>query len=434
MNIIKRYFIIIAILISPYFISTLYSQDNPDTLFSKAKLLMVEGKYEQSITIFKTLQESASGSVNIFYYLGLNYQSLSNFSKAVSSFEEALRLDPENINIMILLGNNYFSAGQLSNADSLLTKAFLLDSTDSQILQSLGKIFKQENKWHNAADLYARLIEQDSTNSFYYEQLGNCNLNMKEIDDAIINYQIAHRLNPLNQNTVITLSQLYINKENYLSAMRIIDDGLKIYPSSSIMWTKKGEVNLRLDNYTDAVADCKRSINLGDSSGLNFRTIGIGYYWIEKYDSAITCLRKAAKILEKDPSAYFYLGMCYKALKEYGKAIENFSIAVDLQRNDFLAESLIQIAATYYAGKNYHEALKYYHDALRENPDKNEIIFYIAAVYDHYYKDKSVALNYYKKYLSGTNEGVDKKLIDYANNRIKTLIEENHFNAANRQK
>ncbi len=430
MNFIKKHFIIIALLIAPFFITVSHSQESPDTLFSKAKLLMTEGKYEQSIAIFKILREKEQGSADLSYYIGLNYQSLSNFSKAVSSFEEALRLDPENLNIMILLGNNYFSAGQLNNADSLLTKAFLLDSADSQILQSLGKIYKQENKWHKAVEIYARLIEQDSSNSFYYEQLGNCNLNLKEIDDAIINYQIAHRLNPLNQNTVITLSQLYINKENYLSATRIIDDGLKVYPSSSIIWTKKGEVDLKMSNYTDAITDCKKSINLGDSSEINFRTIGAGYYWIEKYDSAIAFLNNAVKIMEKDPSAYFYLGMCYKALKEYDKAIKNFSIAVDLQRNDFLAESLIQIGATYYDRKNYHEALKYYHDALRENPDKNEIIFYIAAVYDHYYKDKTVAINYYKKFLSDTGESTDKKLIDYAKGRIKTLIEENHFSKA----
>ncbi len=198
MNFIKKHFIIIALLIAPFFITVSHSQESPDTLFSKAKLLMTEGKYEQSIAIFKILREKEQGSADLSYYIGLNYQSLSNFSKAVSSFEEALRLDPENLNIMILLGNNYFSAGQLNNADSLLTKAFLLDSADSQILQSLGKIYKQENKWHKAVEIYARLIEQDSSNSFYYEQLGNCNLNLKEIDDAIINYQIAHRLNPLN--------------------------------------------------------------------------------------------------------------------------------------------------------------------------------------------------------------------------------------------
>jgi tetratricopeptide (TPR) repeat protein len=435
MNFIKRHFIIIAILISAFFASTSYSQDNPDSLFSKAKLLMTEGKYEQSVAIFKILQKSEKESADLFYCLGLNYQSLSNFPEAVSSFEKALRIDPKNINIMILLGNNYFYTGQISNADSLLTNAFLLDSTDSRILQSLGKIYKQQNKWHKAADLYARLIKQDSSNSFYYEQLGNCNLNLKEIDDAIINYQIAHRLNPFNQNTVITLCQLYINKENYLSATRIVDDGLKIYPSSSIMWTEKGEIDLRMSNYTDAITDCKKSIAFGDSSGINFRTIGISYYWIEKYDSAIACLNNAVKIMEKDPSAYFYVGMCYKALKEYEKAIENFSKAVDLQRNDFLAESLIQIAATFYAGKNYQEALKYYRDALRENPEKKEIIFYIAAVYDHYYKDKTIAIKNYKKLLTITKkEDTDLKLIDYAKNRVKTLIEENHFNAANRQK
>jgi tetratricopeptide (TPR) repeat protein len=434
MNITTRHFRITSILTSFLCITTLHSQNIPDTVFNKAKLLMTEGKYEQSIDIFQKLQENEPGNPNLFYYLGLNYQSMSNFPKAVIAFEEALTLDPDNINIMTLLGNNYFSAGQISNADSILTKAYSCDSTDSQILQSLGKIYKYEDNWNKAKEIYNRLISRDSSNSFYYEQLGSCDLNLKEFDDAIINYQIAHRLNPLNQNIVMVLSQLYINKENYLSAMRIIDDGLKIYPSFAVMWSKKGDIDLKMNNYTVAITDYQNSIDLADSSGINFRNLGVCYYWIEKYDSAIACLNNAVKIMEKDPSAYFYQGTSYKALKQYEKAIENFAIAVKLQRNDFLAESLIQAAATYYAMKNYHEALKYYQDALRENPGKNEIIFYLAAVYDHFYKDKTVAINYYKKFLTNTREDTDKKLIDYAKNRIKTLVEENHFGQANRSK
>ena len=77
--------------------------------------------------------------------------------------------------------------------------------------------------------------------------------------------------------------------------------------------------------------------------------------------------------------------------------------------------------------KDYSEALKFYQDALREKPDKNEIVFYLAAVYDHYYRDKSVAINYYKKFLSSAKTKIDTNLLKYAKSRIDVLIEENHF-------
>ncbi|MGA8263750.1 MAG: tetratricopeptide repeat protein [Ignavibacteriaceae bacterium] len=425
----KILFIISASFLSFTSASLLYAQDNKDNEFNKAKLLMMEGKYSQSTELLKKLLDSDSTNSDIFYYLGLNYQSLSNFQMASKFLKNALKLDTGNVKIMTLLGNDYYSSGRIGDADSILSKAFSLNSTDSQILLGLGKTYKQEEYWDKAQAIYERLIKLDSANSFYYEQIAHCNVKLKKIDEAIINFQIAHRLNLLNQNTDLQLCELYISQDKLISASRIIDDGLKAYPSSSVMWTKKGDINLKMKNYDDAISNYHKSISLQDSSEINLRNMDVSYYWKGKYDSSVVFLNRAVNIMDKDPSAYFYLGASYKSLKEYAQAIDNLFKAVDLQRNDFMAETLIQIAATYYEQKNYSQALKYYQGALREKPDKKEITFYLAAVYDHYYKDKTVAIRYYKKFLADTTD-VDKQLINYAKDRTETLIEKNHFRKA----
>ncbi len=410
-----------------------HAQNSQPDNFNKAKLLMMEGKYSQSIEMLQKLLINEPDSADIYYYLSLNYQALSNFQKASSALEKALNLNPEDANIMTLLGNDYYSAGRVSDADSILSKAFLLDSTNVQILIALGKVFMHEHYWGKAEDIYKKLVKLDSSNSFYYTQQAKCETALKDWENAIINFQIAHRLNPLNQNTVIELSQLYILGKKFISAMRIIDDGLKYYPLSPAMWTKKGDIYFKMKNYREAISGYQKSISCGDSSEINFRNIGISYYWIGEYDTSIVFLNHAVKLNDKDPNAYFYMGTSYKGLKRYSEAIENLSKAAKLQQNDFLAEAFIQIAATYYAQKNYPKALKYYQDALRENPDKKEVIFYLAVVYDHYYADKTVAIKYYQMFLS-TMKNADKKLIGYATDRINALIEEDHFRKAETSK
>ena len=423
-----RYLILVVFwLLIP--LTSLYSQNNQIDDFNKAKLLMMEGQYSRSAGLLQTLLNKDFTNSDILYYLGLNYQSLSNFQMASKFFEQALKLDTANVKLMTLLGNDYYSAGRTSDADSILSKAFALDSSDTQVLLAMGKTYKKEQNWKEAKDIYNKLIGQDSTNGFYYEQLAYCNANLKDFNEAIINFQISHQLNPLNQNIILDLSQIYFSKELFVSAMHIIDDGLAVYPYSTSFWTKKGDINLKMKNYSDAVDEYQKSISFGDSSEINFRNMGIAYYWIEEYNSSITSLDQAVKIMDKDPSAYFYLGASYKNLKKYDLAIKNLSLASDLQRNDFMAETLIQIAATYYEQKNYSQALKFYQDALREKPDKKEIVFYLATAYYHYYKDKTVAIKYYNKFLADTID-VDKQLIKYAKDRKETLIEENHFRKA----
>ncbi len=211
--------------------------------------------------------------------------------------------------------------------------------------------------------------------------------------------------------------------------MQIIKDGLKYYPGSKELWKSKGKVFVKLKEYHKAIESFQNAISFGDPSEINYRDVGVCYYWISKYDTASYYLTKAISINQKDPAAYFYLGTTFRELKEYDKAIDCLKTSAKLQQNDFLAEAFTQIAAVYYEQKNYSEALKFYQDAIRENPDKKEITFYLAVVYDHYYKDKTVALNYYKKYLEDV-KGKDEKLVAFAQDRVNALIEKIHFSKA----
>jgi len=427
MNYKKTFLFLLTIVLITFCYRNVNAQNQQNGDFNKAKLLTLEGKYSQAIDILLSLDKKDLEDMDILYYLALNYQSLSNYQNASSVLEKALSLKPENVKLMTMLGDNYYSAGRITKADSILSVAYSIDSTDLNILLSLGRVFKKEQSWHRAKKTYRTLAKRDTSNSFYFEQLAYCNIALKDTNSAVVNFQIAHKLNPYNQNTILELSNLYFSQQKLISALRIINDGLKVYPYSPAMWTKRGDINLKMKNYSEAVSEYQKSINLGDSSEINFRNLGISYYWIEKYDSSISSLTRAIKIMKKDPTAYFYLGTSYKGLKQYDKAIENLLRAARLQRNDFLAETLIQIGATFYEQKNYSEALKFYQDALREKPDKNEIVFYLVAVYDHYYRDKSVAINYYKKFLSAAKAQIDTNLLKYAKSRIDVLIEENHF-------
>lgn len=404
--------------------SAVLGQDSLET----ARQLTVEGNYAASNKILKAMMEARPGDPKILFYAGLNYQALSDFQKAAQCFESALQSDSSNINIMILLGSNYLSSGRLSNADSVLSAAYSANSTNRQVLLPLAKVFQQEQKWDDAKKIYKTLSRLDSANSYYHEQSARCDLAMNNIKEAIITLQIAHGLNPYNQATAIELSRLYLSQEQLISALRIIDDGLRIYPASPAMWTARGDVNLKMKDYGDAVTAYSTSMSLGDSSETNLRNLGIAYYWTGKFDSSIILLQQAVIKMDKDPSAFFYLGTSYKRIEQYDKAIENLMTAVKLQRNKFLAEALIQIGATYYEQKDYPNALKFYQDASRENPEKNEITFYLAAVYDHFYRDKTVAISFYRKFLSNAGKNTDSSLTNYAGGRISALIEENHFN------
>jgi len=424
----KRYLLILTVLSILLLQSSLsYAQSDSTATIDTAKVLLVEGKYNKSIDVLKIILSKDSANAEAYFYLSLCFQNLSNYQKAAEALTKALVYEPGNINMMVSLGNDLFASGRFSDAENILLHALKLDSANSMTLISLGKVLMRKHNWEKALKIYNKLIKNDPNNSFFYEQAAKCNSILKNIDNAIIDYQIAHRLNPQNENTIIQLSNLYYSKKQFISAKRIVDDGLAVYPYSTEIWTMKGKIFLSLKKYSDAVVSYSNSIKYGDSSLTNFRDIGICYYCTGKYDSAIGFLKTAIKINPKDPASFYYLGTSDKGLNNNDTAVTYLSKAADLLKNDFLTEIYTQLASSYYSLKNYKKALNYYKDALRENPKKTEINFYIAAVYERLYRDKTVAMNYYKKFLADSAKS-DKKLVNYAVHRLTALREYSFMN------
>jgi len=404
--------------------STILAQNTNSARLDTVKILMMEEKYKISLAVLDSVLENDSTNAAAYYYKGLCYQELSNYQKASEALIKASFYKPDDINLMVSTGNNLMASGRISQAEDILFKALLLDSSNTKACLSLGKIYMQEQKWEKALKIYNILLTEDSTNSFYYVQAAKCNSSIGNIDEAIIDYQIAHKLNKFNIHTIMELSYLYYMQDKLISAIRIVNDGLAVYPASAEIWTRKGDVLLKMKKYPEAIICYGNSIKFGDSSLTNYRNMGICYYWTDMYDSAVTKLKAAIKINDKDPSAYFYLGASYKNLNDYEKAIKNFLAAADHLKNNLLSEIYTQLGASYYSKNKCREVIKYYKEALEENPQKAEINFYLAAAYEHFYEDKSVAINYYKKFLDDSVK-VDKKLVNYAEERVKALTEKN---------
>ncbi len=409
------------------FKTSLYAQDNYVPIPDTVKAMLMENKYEESLTVLDSILVYDSTNVNAYYYQSICYQYLSDYRKASAALKKALIYKPDDINIMVSLGNNLSASGQLSDAENILSKAFLLDSTNNRLLISFGKVLMQKHDWVEALKIYNVLIQIDSSNSFYYEQAGKCNILLMNRDAAIVNLQIAHRLNSLNELTIMELSNLYYAKKQFISAMRIINDGLAVYPLSCEFWTRKGDIFLGMKNYTGALSCYDCSLKLGDSSFTNLKNSGLCFYLTGEYDSAAIFLGNAVELNKKDPTSYFYLGASYKEMNNYNDAIQNFFAALKLLKNDYLPGVYTQLASSYYSLKDYRKALYFYKDALEEAPRKFQLNLYIASVYERLYKDKSVAMRYYKKFLADSAEA-DKKLVKYAKDKLAAYTEEKFMN------
>jgi serine/threonine protein kinase/tetratricopeptide (TPR) repeat protein len=88
--------------------------------------------------------------------------------------------------------------------------------------------------------------------------------------------------------------------------------------------------------FEEAIAACKRALEVDPLSLFHTCSLGWAYYFARRYDEAIECGTKA---LEMDPSfavAYWHLGLAHEQAGRYGKAIEAFRQGVALSERGLM--------------------------------------------------------------------------------------------------
>ena len=152
--------------------------------------------------------------------------------------------------------------------------------------------------------------------------------------------------------------------------------------------------------------------------------IGVAYLDVDSIDQAIFHLESIIEREKDTEHTHHYLGLAYREKEMHDKSIEHFERAIKKGISPKIDIYHSDLAAVLELEYDYKAAAQHFEKAY-EYKGKKEYLFHQARNYDLYYKDKKIALKYYKKYLA-TN---DEKYKDYTKQRIEQLKEIVHFSS-----
>jgi tetratricopeptide (TPR) repeat protein len=137
----------------------------------------------------------------------------------------------------------------------------------------------------------------------------------------------------------------------------------------------------------------------GDTIPAYARLLGISYFQLERYDKVLPLMKY---LLDRDMKAdwiYYYIGSSYQQLQQPDSAITYINKAIEAGISENISNYYTQLASSYEDKKDYKSAIKYY-KAAYESSKADILLYHLARNYDVYYKDKSQAIAYYKRYLN----------------------------------
>ena len=263
-----------------------------------------------------------SGQEESFLEAGINYLNTGEYGKALSCFDELIKVDPINSEAYRLKGNVYWAAGDLDTALAHYDKAIELgmhgidvNYGDAEAYAARGLIYYYKgahdyaiSDFTRAIDILptqivhereerefesqeARLRSEEYISHFsdriaaVYNNRGNVYRAVGELDQAIEDYGAAIRLRPEVSVYHSNRGGTYVFKGEFSEAMPDLRKALLLDPQNEQAYVARGHAFTQAGDYTEAAEDFRNAIDLN--------TDYVTYYFSNAYFGGVAASNRA---------------------------------------------------------------------------------------------------------------------------------------------
>jgi len=367
-----------------------------------------------TLSAFAQESSNADDAILLDYYQNQRFDDAFNYLK--KTYPEPLT----DLKILARLAYSSQMAGKLPEAESYYQRIYAVDSTNTAVLFNLGGINIRRGNNAQALEFYKKILLKDSTNFNVYKQMATLAQNSGDIKNAIIYFQKANKINPVEPDVAYDLSTFYINLQQYKTADTVINFALQADTGNLLLLQGKASIAFRLEKHAETVLLCNKLIQAGVQTSTIINMLGSSYFILKNYQNCISTFKLLEDGNTASETSYYYTAMSYKALGQQNLAIDYFNKAIKEAVSPNVSSYYGEMADTYdqlhqpkKAVSNYQKGLLYGIMPLS--------YYSIANLYDTELKNKALAVTYYKKYIKSNPPAKEKSYVAYAKSRIKEL-------------
>ena len=253
-----------------------------------------------------------------------------DFALAISSFSEAVRLDPKFALAYHGRGVAYWWKGEYDKAIADYSEAIRLNPKDAEAYYGRGVAngSKRDNE-KQIAD-YNEAIQLNPVYAEAYNGRGIAYGKKGEYDKAIADYNEAIRLDQRYAEAYCNRGSAYGSRGEYDRAITDCTQAVRLNPKLAAAYCGRGVHYSSKGDYDKAIADLTEAIRLDPKYSTSHYNRGVAYAKKGEQDKAVHDYTEAIRLDPKDPDAYFDRGVAYAQKDERGKAICDFDAAVRL--------------------------------------------------------------------------------------------------------
>ncbi len=197
---------------------------------------------------------------------------------------------------------------------------------------------------YEGAIYYFQEALKDNPDEFTYSYIGFCNRQSGRLDEALIAYKQAIRLNPKDVMNLSEIGSTCFEMRNEKEAIIYLRKAIDLDPTGEVIdwypFINLGTIYLENRQYVEAIKLLKQAIKIDPVAGGGYFKLGNCYYALGHYNEAIDAYKRAITLNPSDVDAHYNLGVAYLVINDKDSALRECKILTKLDEE--LANELFQ--------------------------------------------------------------------------------------------
>ena len=177
------------------------------------------GRNEESIRLHLKIIDEYPYNELAWFNLGAAYQGIKLYEKAIDAYQYATTIDEK----------------------------------FDYAYRNIGDAFIRLRQYKEAIEALEKVLELSKPEEVIYEAIGHCYDRLRNYAQARFHYRKASHLNPDDSKLLYKIACTYYNEEQYTSAVKILENALKIHRLQPEYNLLMGECKLQQQSYKEAV-------------------------------------------------------------------------------------------------------------------------------------------------------------------------------------
>jgi len=311
-----------------------------ELFYSKiADLSLEHGNPDQAIDYYKSAIKSSPDNIGLWAKLTsiLQHYYADNTDELTNCYLKISELDPNNAKIHYELGHLHLKTEDSYNALESFKQATSIDKKNPYYHNSLAYAYVQVKDYESAINEYQKAIRLNPDSewtSIVSQALGAIYQQIKgNTDAAIVAYQTATVLDPLNIDAFIALAETYQEIGDYNNAIDNYLEAIKLDPTIAKVYCNLGLALWEKDYVEEAIIAYQKATALNPKYDIAFNNLGVAYLdGSGKVEEALAIFSMAIKNNPNYALAYYNKGRAYQAFGNKTEAANYYQMAIDINK------------------------------------------------------------------------------------------------------